>query len=177
MNKIYIFITILITISCEDIKARMPLQQNSGSFINTSIEINKHINNKEKLKIEEIVKDPKNNFKASNYGFWYRNEKQKTDSSYTPKFGDQIFYKCAIKNLNGNYIYGEKKMLEKIYIMEQEELSSGLREGLKLMSKGDKMTFIFPSQLAFGFYGDNDKIPPNTPLVYEVNINKIIKNN
>lgn len=177
MNKIYIFLTILITISCEDTKPRIPLQQNSGSFINTSIEINKYINSKEKLKIEDIVKNPKNNFKASNYGFWYRNENQNTDSSYTPKFGDQIFYKCAIKNLNGTYIYGEKKMLEKIYIMEQEELSSGLREGLKLMSKGDKMTFIFPSQLAFGFYGDNDKIPPNTPLVYEVNINEIIKNN
>ena len=51
MNKIYIFLTILITISCENPKARMPLQQNSGSFINTSIEINKYINSKEKLKI------------------------------------------------------------------------------------------------------------------------------
>ena len=67
MNKIYIFITILITISCEDIKARMPLQQNSGSFINTSIEINKYINNKEKLKIE----NKNGNIKKWKHGkFW-----------------------------------------------------------------------------------------------------------
>ena len=144
MNKIYIFITILITISCEDIKARMPLQQNSGSFINTSIEINKHINNKEKLKIEEIIKDSKNNFKVSNYGFWYRNEKKNTDSSYTPKFGDQIFYKYVIKNLNGTYIYGEKKMLEKkVGSNRRKRKTMGVMMRKKMKKADQKVCLVF----------------------------------
>ncbi|MBN96495.1 MAG: gliding motility-associated peptidyl-prolyl isomerase GldI, partial [Flavobacteriaceae bacterium] len=65
---------------------------------------------------------------------------------------------------------------EKSYYMEQQDLLPGLREGLKLMKRGEKMTFIFPSQLAYGFYGDNDKIGPDTPLIYEVSVLKIIQN-
>jgi len=58
----------------------------------------------------------------------------------------------------------------------QEELIAGLREGLKLMKKGESATFIFPSQMAYGYYGDDDKIGTNTPLIYEVTVHDIIKN-
>ena len=58
--------------------------------------------------------------------------------------------------------------------MEQEPIISGLREGLKLMNAGEKTTFIFPSQMAYGFRGDEKKIKPNSPLIYEVIIDKIL---
>jgi len=60
--------------------------------------------------------------------------------------------------------------------MEQEELFSGLREGLKLMKTGETITFLFPSQKAFGYYGDDNKIGINMPIVCEVTVNLITKN-
>ena len=44
------------------------------------------------------------------------------------------------------------------------------------MKKGEKITFIFPSQMAYGYYGDDNKIDANTPLICEVIVRDIIKN-
>ena len=41
------------------------------------------------------------------------------------------------------------------------------------MKKGEKLTFIFPSQLAYGYYGDTDKIGADTPLIYQVTVRNI----
>ena len=61
--------------------------------------------------------------------------------------------------------------------MDKEELFQGLREGLKLMKAGEEVTFIFPSQKAFGYYGDGNKIGTNVPLIVNVNLKTITQNN
>ena len=59
--------------------------------------------------------------------------------------------------------------------MDKEELFTGLREGLKLMKPGETVTFLFPSQKAYGYYGDTNRIGTNTPLICEVTVNSITK--
>jgi FKBP-type peptidyl-prolyl cis-trans isomerase len=49
----------------------------------------------------------------------------------------------------------------------------GLRDGIKLMKKGEKVTFLFPSHMAFGYHGDNKKIGTNEPLICTVTLNDI----
>ena len=44
------------------------------------------------------------------------------------------------------------------------------------MKKGEKITFIFPSQLAYGYYGDGDRIGTDKPLIYQVTIHNIFRN-
>ena len=61
--------------------------------------------------------------------------------------------------------------------MDQEELFTGLREGLKLMKAGETYTFIFPSQKAYGYYGDENKIGRNTPIISQVTVNSITTKN
>lgn len=57
--------------------------------------------------------------------------------------------------------------------MDQEELFTGLREGLKLMKAGEIVTFLFPSQQAYGYYGDENKIGTNISLICKVTVNSI----
>mgnify|MGYP003656434644 FL=1 len=57
--------------------------------------------------------------------------------------------------------------------MDQQELFTGLREGLKLMQAGETVTFLFPSHKAYGYYGDENKIGTNIPLVCKVTVNSI----
>ena len=40
------------------------------------------------------------------------------------------------------------------------------------MKEGEVVTFIFPSQKAYGYYGDNDQIGRNEPLICEVSLLK-----
>lgn len=50
-------------------------------------------------------------------------------------------------------------------------LIPGLREGVKLVGQGGKLTLWVPSSLAYGAIGNNEKgIKPNELLRYEVNI-------
>ena len=176
MKSFFSILIILIFTACNPSEGRIPIQQNSGYLMEISIQKIKDLKSNEYAKIKTFIENSNGIFTASGYGFWFRYDLENTHSKYKPEFGDQVFYQYAVKNLNGNYIYSPNETEEKSYYMEQQDLLPGLREGLKLMKRGEKMTFIFPSQLAYGFYGDNDKIGPNTPLIYEVSILKIIQN-
>jgi FKBP-type peptidyl-prolyl cis-trans isomerase len=47
----------------------------------------------------------------------------------------------------------------------------GLRHGIKLMRKKEKVTFLFPSHMGYGYHGDNRRIGTNEPLIYTVQLN------
>ncbi len=46
----------------------------------------------------------------------------------------------------------------------------GWQESIPLLSKGGKGKFIIPSGLAYGARGAGAKIPPNTPLVFDIEL-------
>jgi len=49
----------------------------------------------------------------------------------------------------------------------------GLRHAVKLMHKGETVSFIFPSHMAYGYLGDKEKIGTNVPLICKVTLNDI----
>lgn len=174
MNKISILTLILIAVSCKTPEARKPISVKTGSFIDASVERNKKLNAKEQASIQKLIKAQDKTYLASESGFWYYfNVKTEIDSLKTPNFGDLVNYHYNIKTLNGNLIYSAEELKTQSYAMDQEELFTGLREGLKLMKTGETVTFIFPSQKAYGYYGDDHKIGSNTPLICEVTVNFI----
>ena len=176
MKHVYPIIAIAICLlSCKSPEARMPESVQSGSFLKESAERNKKLNEQEQKEILAIIQNnPERNYITSNSGFWYYyNIKVETDS-VQPQFGDVIDFEYNISNIEGDEIYGT---MSKSYIMDKEELFTGLREGLKLLKPSEKATFIFPSQIAYGYYGDDNKIGTNVPLICEVTLNTIIKNN
>ena len=49
----------------------------------------------------------------------------------------------------------------------------GLTEGVQLMKQGDKFKFTIPANLAYGANSPSPLIPPNSTLVFEVELLKI----
>ncbi|WP_439152828.1 gliding motility-associated peptidyl-prolyl isomerase GldI [Winogradskyella sp.] len=162
-------------LSCKSPEARMPESVQSGSFLKESAERNRKLNQKETARIQKIINNnPEHTYIASESGFWYYyNTKVETDT-IQPQFGDLVDFDFNVSDLNGNEIYAS---INKTYVMDKEELFTGLREGLKLMKPDEQVTFIFPSQKAFGYYGDDNKIGTNIPLICEVTLNTITQKN
>lgn len=177
-NLAPVLIIMLLVSSCRSPEPRLPESVKSGSFISESAQRNKKLNEQERLAIETlIVNDSTRNYIASESGFWYTYNLKVEQDSITPIFGDQVSFDYAVSDLNGNAIYSASELGRQDYIVDKEELFSGLREGIKLMKPSESVTFLFPSQVAYGYYGDDNKIGTNVPLKCDVTLNSIIKTN
>tara|TARA_Y100000815_G_scaffold192438_1_gene175900 strand:- start:427 stop:957 length:531 start_codon:yes stop_codon:yes gene_type:complete len=175
MKHLLFIIFIVAFVSCKSPEARMPEIVQSGSFLKESAERNKKLNELEYKQIEAIIEDnPDIEYLTSESGFWYFYENKIEEDTIQPQFGDLVDFHYNVSNIQGSEIYTTKN---KTYIMDKEELFTGLREGLKLMKPTESVTFIFPSQKAFGYYGDDNKIGTNIPLICEVTLNTITQNN
>lgn len=177
MNKLLTITLVLLVFSCKTPEARRPVSVKSGSFIDVSVERNKKLNAKEQALLENLMAQDQKEYIASESGFWYYyNNKVENDTLKTPVFGDIINYNYNVKSINGQIVYSTKDIKTQTYVMDKEELFTGLREGLKLMKTGETVTFLFPSQKAYGYYGDENKIGSSVPLICKVTINSITKN-
>lgn len=177
MNKLLTIVIVLLVFSCKTPEARRPISVKTGSFIDASVERNKKLNAREKMAIENLLKQQDKDYIASESGFWYYyNTKIDIDTLQTPNFGDIINYNYNVKSLKGSTIYSTEAIKTQNYAMDKQELFTGLREGLKLMKTGETVTFLFPSQKAYGYYGDENKIGRNVPIICEVTVNSITQN-
>ena len=173
---VYILLLLVVVTSCKSPEARQPISAKSGSFIDKSIERNIELNEREAKVFEQIMSDDTtNNYLSSENGFWYYYTNRVSDSLITPNFGDLVNFDYNIKSINGELIYSQAELKTQNYLMDKQELFSGLREGLKLMRAGESATFLFPSQKAYGYYGDENKIRANIPIICEVTVNAIEK--
>jgi hypothetical protein len=55
--------------------------------------------------------------------------------------------------------------------VDKQEIMMGLRDGIKLMRKKEKVRFLFTSHMGYGYHGDNNKIGTNQPLFCTVTLN------
>ncbi|HEY9113176.1 MAG TPA: FKBP-type peptidyl-prolyl cis-trans isomerase [Bacteroidales bacterium] len=72
--------------------------------------------------------------------------------------------------INGNLIYSSDELGYKEFKIGKGGVETGLEEAILLMRVGDKAKLVIPSHLAFGLLGDNDKIPPRSTVVYDIEL-------
>jgi len=168
-----VFFSAILVSSCKQPQeARKPISHSSGSFMKQSIARNKKMIAKEEDQIQAVIKsDPSKKYIASKKGYWYYYESRNLTDSLTPKKGDIAFFDYEIKDLKGNVIYSKEELEPQIYKVDKQEIMMGLRDGIKLMRKKEKVQFLFTSHMGFGYHGDNNKIGTNQPLFCTVTLN------
>ena len=175
--RILSLVLFVLFVSCMQPVPRKPVTKKTASFMETSIALNKTLNEKEESLLKRIIqKDSLTSYITSPSGFWYTYNLKST-KTYTPEFGDQLLYSYEVYNLDKEVIYSAQELGLHAYLVDKQELVEGLRNGLKLMNEGDVVTFLFPSHKVFGYLGDKNKIGINQPLIYKVQLNKIKKKN
>ena len=176
-NKITLFLlfALFLVSSCSQQQSRKPISQSSGTFMKESIARNKKIVASEEDKIVAIMKsNPNINYIASKKGYWYYYETKNNNDVMSPKKGYIAYFDYEISDLNNNVIYSQLELRPQIYTVDKDQkIISGLRDGIKLMHKNEKITFLFPSHLAFGYHGDDRRIGINEPIICTVTLNDI----
>ncbi len=90
-----------------------------------------------------------------------------------PKRYDKLMvaYKC--RRLDGTVI-SESEGGEPLEVtIGYKDVIDGLEYGVTTMKLGGKRKILIPAELAYGVKGAGDDIPPNTPLVFEVEVVEI----
>lgn len=168
-----LFLAVFITfLSCKQQQARMPVSRSSGTFLKESAQRTKKLVAGEEGKIDSIIKsNPKIQYIASKKGYWYHYVTKNERDTLRPKKGDVAQFDYEIMDLKGNVVYSEVQLRPQTYIVDKQNIIMGLRDGIKLMHKNEKVTFLFPSHMAYGYRGDTKQIKSNQPIICTVSLN------
>ncbi len=166
-----LFVLLLLGSACQD-KKQVPRTENKWDK-NTSVDYNKEINEREAIQIALFL-DHHTEFKMTQTesGLRYMIYKDSI-SKQKPTIGQQVFIDLRIKLLDGTICYVTDSSQNEVFAVDKSDNESGLNEAVKLLSVGDKAKLILPSHLAHGLLGDFDKIPPQSILLLDIQLNKI----
>ena len=85
----------------------------------------------------------------------------------------KINYKVSL--LNGTECYSSKTDGPKEFVVGMENIEDGLHKAVLYLKSGDKAKILIPSHLAHGLLGDSKKIPPMSPIIYDIEIISVKK--
>lgn len=132
------------------------------------IRANKGLVTIDKERIEAFAERHQWEMATTETGLWYQIYEHGTGDS--ARNGLIASLKYTVSLLDGTLCYSSDSTGEKTFLIGQGGVESGLEEGILLMRCGDKARFIMPPHLAHGLPGDNDKIPPRSTIVYQVEL-------
>ncbi|KQC28571.1 gliding motility-associated peptidyl-prolyl isomerase GldI [Flagellimonas eckloniae] len=177
MRTVFLLFVAFLLINCGGPEPRKPVKVKSGSFFKESVERNKALLVKEEALIQELIKkDTLHTYLASPSGFWYYFETKNDTATYQPKTNDQILFSYNALTLDNDTIYSMKDIGPTSYVVDKEQLFSGLQNAVKLLKISERATFLFPSLQAYGYHGDGNSIGPRTPLKSTIELHTIIIN-
>ncbi len=179
-NKLKYLFTLLacivLHISCEEPQPREPVSRHTGTFLKESIKRNKEILAQEESIIKKMIeKDSINTYYNSSNGYSYYYEVKDSIETYLPKENDMVLMTYNIRTLNNDTIYTFEEIGDIKFKIDKENYFPGLRTSIKLLKKGESATFFFPSSIAYGFYGDKNKIGINQPLISTIKLIDILE--
>lgn len=82
----------------------------------------------------------------------------------------EISMSFKVSLMDGTEVYNSKESGKRTFKVGYENIESGIHKGVQYLKKGDKALLLVPSHLAHGLLGDYKKIPPQMPIVYDVQI-------
>jgi FKBP-type peptidyl-prolyl cis-trans isomerase len=86
------------------------------------------------------------------------------------KTGDYTTINFSITLMDGTLCYSSDLDGARSFRVGHDDVESGLHEAMTYLHLNDKARLILPSHLAYGFTGDNSKVPQNATLVYDLEV-------
>jgi FKBP-type peptidyl-prolyl cis-trans isomerase FkpA len=87
--------------------------------------------------------------------------------------GSRVSYAFESTLLDGTPCYEANKDHPKEIVVGKGGAESGVEQGLQKLAEGTEAIFLIPPHLAHGNFGDREKIPGNSVLIYRIEVLKV----
>ncbi|MBT8300471.1 MAG: gliding motility-associated peptidyl-prolyl isomerase GldI [Maribacter sp.] len=175
MKKGFLIGLVFCLASCGSPEPRRPVKVKSGS-LNASVERSKKLLALEEGLMKNIMaQDSLRKYEHSAAGAWYYYVQKNEAATYFPQPNDLVTLTYNVMSFSNDTIYSGEEIGIIKYKVDKQELFPGLRNSVKLLKEMETATFLFPSSLAYGYHGDNNKIGINVPIKSTVTVLKIEK--
>jgi FKBP-type peptidyl-prolyl cis-trans isomerase FkpA len=166
----YLLALCLVYTSCTDRSDQGPeAELDVKKLKDTLVKVNRLYATREEDEIKQYVEHRGWNMKLTERGVrYYIYERGK--GRRKAQVGNVALVKYKIQLLDGTVCYTSEKDGPKHFVIEQDNVESGLHEGIQEMCIGDKAVFVVPSVLAHGFTGDGNKIPSKATIIYYIEL-------
>ena len=122
-----------------------------------------------KLKSEQSMQDLTKGATVTESGLAYKVINKGTGST-SPEPNNQVTINCIGKFIDGKIFWQTEE--DKPITHSASGFVQGFNEAVQMMVVGDKWEIIVPSELGYGA-GGQGPIPPNTPIVFEIELLEI----
>ena len=128
----------------------------------------------EKEKIEKYISENNITVQPSSSGLYYIEEVKGTGPKAEP--GDKVKVWYTGKLLDGSVFDASSNRNQAFeFTLGTGQVITGWDQGIAMMNQGGKATILIPSNLGYGERGSRDVIPPYAPLIFEVELQEVIK--
>lgn len=139
-----------------------------GNLEETLLYANKQAVKEESEQIDRFIRRYKWHMKETGSGLRY--DIYSKGNGPKAETGKTAILKYSVRLIDGKEIYSSEKTGNKQFVIGHGGVESGLEEGILLLRVGDRAKFILPSHLGFGLLGDQDKVPPKSTLIYDLEL-------
>jgi FKBP-type peptidyl-prolyl cis-trans isomerase FkpA len=150
-----------------DIKSKKEIEENEKMQRAEQEAKMKEMAESEKSTLDKYLADNKITAKPTASGLIYIETKKGSGASPAPT--DMVTVHYTGKLLDGT-VFDSSVQRGEPATFGLNQVIPGWTEGLQLMKKGGKATMILPSSIAYGANGAGERIPPFSPLAFEVEL-------
>ena len=172
--KYFLLIIILFTLVMFGCDSK--IEENDSSKIDwstsKSTEFNRLQSKEEEIDIKIYLKRRPNwimTETGSGLQYWIYEDKE----GPTAEIGNVVDVAFEVSLLDDSICYATKENELASFMVDKSDIETGVQEGIKYLSVGDKAKFIIPSHLGHGLVGDLKKIPPLQVLIVDIEVVEI----
>lgn len=168
MKKI-VFFSILFLISCQQKQQVHPSV--GGILTENDLDISKNraknLNITERKQIQDWINHQNKEFYSTGLNYWIDIKESELRSKKSD--GDLVSYEYYLYDFNQEKLYETPTKYIDAKLGKFQDLKA-VDDAVRFMKKGEEATLLVPSVLAFGTYGDDEKIPNDMPLIIKLKI-------
>lgn len=169
--RVIIFLTLAcfaLLISCQSNQDSDQKQVDEKQLEEPLLKANKQAVITENEQIDNFIQRHKWDMKETGSGLRYAIYKKGTGKQ--AKTGQIAVIAYSVELISGEEIYSSEKDGPKEFLIGKGGVESGLEEGILLLHVGDRAKFVIPSHLGYGLLGDQNKVPPKSTLIYDIEL-------